>query len=150
MSRSIPSAMRVALSRKVSMKSSNQSFLVLATCNAFSFSSRASLQCTRTSDSATSAPQRAADFFHACTRFETSSSRVINPSISCRDSSLGHNSLSIRPTTSLSRPMKGPTLPRRMCAQSMSRLASSSSGTFGITDRSTKAFGSNWQFAKLM
>ena len=42
-SRSIPSAMRVAVSMKVSMRSLNRSFLVLATSNAFSFSSRASL-----------------------------------------------------------------------------------------------------------
>ena len=102
------------------MKCSNRSFFVLVTFSIFSFSSRTSLQWTQTRDRATSAPQRASDFFHDCTLLGISTSRLIRFFISCRDSSSGQSSLSIRPTTSLSRPMKGPTLPTPMCARSRS------------------------------
>ena len=58
-SRSIPSAIRVAAARKVSIKDLKSCFLVLATRRAASFSSRASLQWTRARHRATSAPHRA-------------------------------------------------------------------------------------------
>ena len=66
------------------MKDWKSCFLVLATLVATSLSSRASLQWTRTRDSATSAPHRAEDFFHSCTRPGISFSRVIRDSRSFR------------------------------------------------------------------
>ena len=79
-SRSIPSAIRVAAAMNVSMKDRKSCFLVLATLRDASFSSRASLQWTRTKDRATSAPHLAEDFFHSCTRPGTSFGRVIKDS----------------------------------------------------------------------
>ena len=64
LSRSMLSAMQVAASRKVSMKDWKVCLFVLATLSSASLSSLTSLQCTRTKDNATSAPQRADDFFH--------------------------------------------------------------------------------------
>src|SRR3954470_11911095 len=102
-SRSIPSAIRVAAAMKVSMKSWKLSFLVLATCMAASFSSRTSLQWTRTRDRATSAPHLAEDFFHSATRVGTLFSRVIKDSRSFASVSPGQRDASIRDIATFNR-----------------------------------------------
>lgn len=83
LSRSIPSAIRVAAAMKVSMKERKSCFLVLATLRDTSLSSLASLQWTRTKGRATSAPHLAEDFFHSCTRLGTSQCRcaTLRPSV---------------------------------------------------------------------
>ena len=103
LSRSMLSAIRVAVSMKVSMKGWNWSFLVLATLRATILSSLTSLQWNRTKDRATSAPQRADDFFHSCTRPGISFRRVIRDSRSFWNSAWGQSFMSIYDTTTFRR-----------------------------------------------
>ena len=77
-------------------KSSEVMFLGVGNLDCCQVSCRTSLQWTRTKDRATSAPHRAADFFHSCTRSGISFSRVIRDSRSFWSTASGQSAGSIR------------------------------------------------------